>query len=163
MFLWGQKQERTPTWYGVFLEDGSETESVDVMHYVWNGVWPENRAPQVQSFTINNKTAYENVILEANSSYSAILNISDFENDKLNYSWEILPESTDLQDGGDFEIRPLALEFTVISDNDGELKFKAPSEKGVYRLLTELLLQRILSRQSREPEQKLEIKDGTQH
>jgi len=105
-----------------------------VMHYVWNGVWPENRTPQVQSFTINNKTAYENVILDANSSCLAILNISDFENDKLNYSWEILPESTDLQDGGDFEKRPSAVKFRTISDSEGELKFKVPEEKGAYRL-----------------------------
>lgn len=34
VFLWGNKQERTPTWYGIFLEDGKETESVDVMHYI---------------------------------------------------------------------------------------------------------------------------------
>lgn len=134
VFLWGQKQERTPTWYGVFLEDGSETESVDVMHYVWNGVWPENRTPQVQSFTINNKTAYQNVVLEANSSCSAILSINDLENDKLNYDWEILQESTDLQDGGDFENRPDAVEFTIISINEGELKFKVPEDKGAYRL-----------------------------
>ncbi|MCB9350763.1 MAG: hypothetical protein H6573_25130 [Lewinellaceae bacterium] len=39
VFLWGQKQERTPTWYGIFLESGEETESVDVMHYIWNGAW----------------------------------------------------------------------------------------------------------------------------
>ena len=36
VFLWGNKQERTPTWYGVFLEDGQETESIDVMHFIWN-------------------------------------------------------------------------------------------------------------------------------
>jgi len=134
VFLWGQKQERTPTWYGVILEDGKETESVDVMHFLWNGTWPENRTPQIQSFTINNKTAYENVVLEANKENLASLKIQDFENDTLNYHWEILPESTDLKDGGDFENRPKAVEFTVVSDKEGELKFKVSAEKGAYRL-----------------------------
>lgn len=134
VFLWGQKQERTPTWYGVYLEDGKSTESVDVMHYVWNGTWPENRAPQVTSFVLNDKTAYENVVLEANAACLAKFKITDPENDTLNYRWEILPESTDLKDGGDFENRPTAVDFKVISDSEGELKFNAPAEKGVYRL-----------------------------
>ena len=33
VFLWGQKQERTPTWYGMFIPTGEKTESVDVMQY----------------------------------------------------------------------------------------------------------------------------------
>ncbi len=37
VFFWDQKQERTPTWYGMFLADGSETETIDVMHYIWTG------------------------------------------------------------------------------------------------------------------------------
>ena len=47
-FLWGQKQERTPTWYGMFLKDGSVTEAVDVMQYAWTGAWPENRSPRIE-------------------------------------------------------------------------------------------------------------------
>jgi len=134
VFLWGNKQERTPTWYGIFLEDGKETESVDVMHYLWNGTWPENRTPQIQSFTINNNTAYQNVVLETNEESLASLKIQDFENDTLNYRWEILLESTDLKDGGDFEKKPNAVNFTIISTHGGELKFNAPTEKGAYRL-----------------------------
>lgn len=134
VFLWGQKQERTPTWYGIFLEDGKETESVDVMHYLWSGTWPENRTPQVESFVLNNETAYEDVILESNKEYLTYIIIRDFENDKLTYRWEILFESTDLQDGGDFENRPDAVEFTTVNVNEGKLKFKAPTEKGAYRL-----------------------------
>jgi len=134
VFLWGNKQERTPTWYGIFLENGFETESVDVMHYLWNGTWPDNRTPQVISFTINDETAYDNVNLESNQEYLASIKIQDFENDILNYQWEILYESTDLQDGGDFEKRPDAVEISVISDSNGQLKFKAPKDKGVYRL-----------------------------
>lgn len=134
VFLWGQKQERTPTWYGIYLEDGKETESVDVMHYIWNGAWAKNRTPQIQSFEINNKTAYDNVFLEENKEYQASLKIYDIENDKLNYRWEILHESTDLKDGGDFEKRPDKVKMTIISNKEGKLIFKAPKEKGVYRL-----------------------------
>lgn len=134
VFLWGNKQERTPTWYGIFLENGFETESVDVMHYLWNGTWPTNRTPQVISFTINDKTAYDNVNLKANQEYLANIKIQDVENDILNYKWEILYESTDLRDGGDLETRPGAIEISVVSDSNGQLKFKAPKNKGVYRL-----------------------------
>ncbi len=135
VFLWGQKQERTPTWYGVFLEDGSETESVDVMHYVWNNnTWPENRSPQMQLFQMNNKTANDNVIVKATEECIANIKVEDFENDDLKYSWEILKESTDLQDGGDFEKRPKAVDFEIIKNKEGNLVFKAPNEKGAYRL-----------------------------
>ena len=134
VFLWGQKQERTPTWYGVVLEDGKETESVDVMHFIWSGKWPENRTTQIESYTINNKTTYENVVLTAKQVCTASIKVKDFENNKLNYRWEILYESTDLKDGGDFETRPDAVEFEVLNDKDGELEFKAPIKKGAYRL-----------------------------
>jgi len=29
VFFWGQKQERTPTWYGMFLKSGEETAAID--------------------------------------------------------------------------------------------------------------------------------------
>ena len=133
VFLWGNKQERTPTWYGVYLEDGKETESVDVMHFVWNNKWPDNRTPQIVSYTINGKTAYENVMMEAGKPYTASLKISDFENDAIKYSWEILPESVDLGDGGDLEVRPKSVAFDTVNQKDGELTFKAPTA-GMYRL-----------------------------
>ncbi|UMB59143.1 hypothetical protein MHL31_08610 [Lutibacter sp. A80] len=133
VFLWGNKQERTPTWYGIFFEDGKESESVDVMHKIWNNKWPENRTPQIVSFTLNGNTAYENVNLEQGKTYEAILKINDFENDPINYKWEILPESTDLGDGGDYEERPEAIEINFENIEEGKVTFKAP-ESGVYRL-----------------------------
>src|SRR5690606_12767205 len=51
-FLWGQKQETTPTWYGMFLESGEATEVVDSRQCLWTGEWPETRAPSIRSFKI---------------------------------------------------------------------------------------------------------------
>lgn len=133
VFLWGNKQERTPTWYGIYLEDGKETESVDIMHFVWNNKWPDNRTPQIVSYTINGKTSYENVMMEAGKSYTASLKISDFENDAIKYSWEILPESVELSDGGDLEARPKSVAIDIVNQKDGELTFKSPVA-GIYRL-----------------------------
>ncbi len=47
--------------------------------------------------------------------------------------WEILPESTDLKDGGDKEERPKNINIKQIKNQNGELTFKAP-QTGVYRL-----------------------------
>jgi hypothetical protein len=55
VFLWGQKQERTPTWYGLFTEKGEESEVIDMMQYMWSGSWPENLAPHIYSLQVNNK------------------------------------------------------------------------------------------------------------
>jgi hypothetical protein len=134
VFLWGQKQERTPTWYGVFLENGNETEAVDVMHYLWSNTWPENRAPQIESFHLDDKTAYQNVILKPNSQTTAKLKINDPDNDEITYNWEVLRESTDLKDGGDREERPESLNIEITINKNGVLKFKAPENPGNYRL-----------------------------
>ncbi|MEB8329790.1 hypothetical protein OO009_10520 [Flavobacteriaceae bacterium KMM 6897] len=133
VFLWGNKQERTPTWYGVFLENGKETESVGVMHYIWNGKWPENRTPQIASFKLKGKTAYENVILDKGKEYTAQVNIKDIENDPITYKWEVLRESEEAKEGGDHEARPKAIHIDISEQKDGMLKFKSP-EPGNYRL-----------------------------
>lgn len=133
VFLWGNKQERTPTWYGMFLQNGMETESVDVMHFIWNNKWPDNRAPQILNFSLDGKTAYENVELMAGIEYKAIVNINDFENDNISYSWEILPESVNIKNGGDEEIQPERINFKITHQQMGELMFVSP-EPGHYRL-----------------------------
>ena len=59
---------------------------------------------------------------------------SDFDGDKLTYEWEILHESTDLKDGGDFETKPSAVKVQVISKRNQSLQFFTPEESGNYRI-----------------------------
>ena len=77
VFLWGQKQERTPTWYGMFLKSGEETAPVDVMHYIWTGSWPANRSPRLEGAWLDGKTALQNVRLRPGQLYHAKVQASD--------------------------------------------------------------------------------------
>jgi hypothetical protein len=132
VFLWAQKQERTPTWYGMFLENGNATETVDAMQYIWTGAWPVNRCPTLESFTLDEKTAYDNIRLRAGEKFSAIALVTDYENDPVTYRWEILPESTDLGMGGDYESRPQTLLSMEV--DEPEIESEAPAYPGAYRL-----------------------------
>jgi len=134
VFLWGQKQERTPTWYGMFLESGEETATVDVMHYLWNGRWPTNRSPRLEGAWLDDKTAAQNIRLKAGQAYNAKLAARDDDNDPLTYSWEILEESRDLKDGGDAESRPQSLPGLIAAPRKSGIIFTAPTKAGAYRL-----------------------------
>jgi hypothetical protein len=134
VFLWGQKQERTPTWYGMFLEDGTETEVVDVMHYIWNGSWPANRSPRIESFMLDSKSSQEDVILSAGESYPAKVVVSDPEGDPLEYRWEIMKESEATQTGGDKEKVPEKLAGLIEGGNTPDVAISAPLSAGAYRL-----------------------------
>ncbi len=133
VFLWGQKQERTPTWYGIFMENGNETESVDVMHFLWNNEWPSNRSPRLVDFKLDGKTANDNVTLASNKYYPAVVQIEDTDGDNIKYIWDIKPESTDLGDGGDFETTPESLSGLIEGEGDS-IELKTPSVGGAYRL-----------------------------
>ncbi|MDT0606335.1 glycoside hydrolase family 2 TIM barrel-domain containing protein [Croceitalea rosinachiae] len=134
VFLWGQKQERTPTWFGMFMPDGKETESVDVMHYAWNGVWPKNRSPRLKDFTLNGKRAIDNIKLSAGELYKTEVTIEDPDNDKLTYRWQIMRESQSTKTGGDAEYIPEKMNNLFTEPMEDFTSFRAPKLGGAYRL-----------------------------
>ena len=133
VFLWGQKQERTPTWFGMFTEAGEETEAVDVMHYIWNGTWPANRSPRVESLTLDGKGAKQSVVLRAGETYEAVFDVADHESDPLSYRWEVKPESDATVEGGDFE-EPIANIDGLLSDPEQANTTVTAPGPGKYRL-----------------------------
>jgi len=134
VFLWGQKQERTPTWYGLFTEAGESSEVVDVMHYLWSNKWPQNRAPHINFLKIDGKSARSSIHLNPQEKYLIALSASDPDNDKLTVRWELLPEATDLGQGGDRESRPVAIPDMVVSTSLTNAMLSVPTKLGAYRL-----------------------------
>jgi len=134
VFLWGNKQERTPTWYGMFLDSGEETASVDTMQYLWTGSWPAVRSPEIEGAWLNGKTARQNVHLKPGEAYAASVEASDCNHNALTYRWDVMEECTDLKAGGDIESKPRSLPGLVRTAEGGKIVLKAPSRPGAYRL-----------------------------
>jgi hypothetical protein len=134
VFFWGQKQERTPTWYGMFLKSGEETEPVDVMQYFWTGAWPTNRCPRLEGIWLDEKEATRNIHLQPGRNYVAKVQASDPDHDPLTCSWEVMEESTERKIGGDAESVPKKLPALIAQPNQSEITIRAPDQAGAYRL-----------------------------
>lgn len=135
-FVWGQKQERTPTWYGMFIKSGESIAVVDELTRYWTGSYPENRAPKVDSLQVDGKVATDNIYLKPGLEYTAKVFASDPNGDKLTYVWILLKEVVERSQGGAREIEPETVPVEILSDADGVLRFKSPSLGGEYRLFS---------------------------
>lgn len=139
VFLWGQKQERTPTWYGLFTEDGRETEAIDTMAFLWTGSWPDHRAPRLTDITIDGAGRSDDVRLAPSQAVTAVLETDAGGRADVEARAEILPEATVLGEGGDYEPRPQAVDGLIGRTTAESVEFVAPAERGAYRLFVYLV------------------------
>lgn len=134
VFLWGNKQEYTSTWYGLFDEEGKPTETVDAVERSWKGMPVDNNSPTIDSFYVNGLNKNQNIYLKSQNKFQAIVHVTDKENEKLTYKWAIVPESSDLKSGGDAESKPEEIQGLIKNKNSNQITFKAPTQEVGYRL-----------------------------
>jgi hypothetical protein len=131
-FLWGQKQECTHTWFGMFLPgpNGSRLGAADAMSFAWTGRWPANRCPRIWDPRIDGPTDD----LAPGAPMKASIAAADPDGDTLAFEWEVLEESRDRKSGGDPESKPPVVPTEFATPAPGRAEFKAPSAPGAYRL-----------------------------
>ncbi len=142
VFLWGWKQETTHTWFGLFDDQGRETEGVDVMHELWTGHPPENRAPSIEDIVLEGKVYLEDITTEPEALLEASVQGRDPDGDPLTFHWEIRPEAIYADYAGQGEKQPPALPGLIqqtrpraVAEGEAEsLTFRAPHKPGAYRL-----------------------------
>lgn len=129
-FVWGQKQETTATWYGMFAPTGEKMPSVDAMGYAWTGKWPDNRSPRIRKFETNLREA----IVKPGEPFTAVLEATDVNQDTLKVEWTVVAESTDRREGGDDEEVPPSIPGCITRSEGMTAAGVAPKKPGAYRL-----------------------------
>ena len=133
-FLWGQKQESTATWHGMFLSNGQPTEAVDVMHFCWLGEWPQTRAPSIRNISLENIGWRKDHILSPSSKATLSIEFLKYNNKEVIVEYVLYPEAFSDKIGGDIQKSPDPINFEVVKQSDNELIFVTPKKKGAYRL-----------------------------
>ena len=128
VFLWGQKQETTPTWYGIFTEYKEKTETLWAIAQAWK---TENQPAPVSLGGFDKPYLMTHV--GDDIELPLTLAAPKMEDIKLRY--EIIPESQDIKSGGDVEGRPASVERKKVRRFNGKaLELKAPETEGAYRI-----------------------------
>lgn len=130
-FLWGHKQEKTETWYGLLLPTGETTERVDVLSELWTGVKPDNVAPQVNSIELIDADAGA---LQPGQAVSVRVDTQDPDGDPIEVQWRVIPESQERSMGGDFEAGIRPVDVAIRSGSIDTATITMPSKPGAYRI-----------------------------
>ena len=142
VFYWAHKQEKTHTWYGMFLPDGSRTPAIDMMTWLWTSHWPTNRCPELgpgkaRVTRPDGSEPEQPGVFPAGSRLACAVDVRDPDGDPLRITWELRPDVADNPNvGGDWEpsVEPLPAVVLAASEGGHRAEIQLPSKPGKYRL-----------------------------
>jgi hypothetical protein len=128
-FLWGQKQEATPTWFGLFLASGERTEAADVLQELWTGKGPANNCPRIEVMKIEGKDQ-----VDPGNPIHVKLATSDPDNDSIKVQWVVQAEPAFASVGGDKQAAPPTFPKAIVHGTSTGANLTAPKDGGGYRV-----------------------------
>jgi hypothetical protein len=128
-FLWGNKNEATPTWYGMIMTDGTRLGCVDALQKEWTGKAPANLCPIIKSLKLAGPTS-----VKPGTTVKASVDVSDSEKDALTYKWVLMGDSRDNRAGGGAKADTTQLANAIVSPSMASTDVKLPDGAGAYRL-----------------------------
>lgn len=128
-FTWGNKQEATATWYGLFLASGERLEATDTLTELWTGKPVPNRCPQVEPLKLLTSNR-----VKPGETIKAVLSVKDPEGDPLTIEWKLQKDYAEYEGGGDTQVVPPTYPEAIVENGKTEVEVKMPDEGGPYFL-----------------------------
>ncbi len=128
-FLWGNKQETTTTWYGMFLKNGDKLQAVDVMSELWTGKPPAKPCPVINQLKISGADT-----VAPDATFTASLDAADPGKQPLQVRWVVQPEQDKRSQGGAEEPELPELTSAIVKGDSTQAEVRAPQKTGGYRL-----------------------------
>jgi hypothetical protein len=139
-FLWGNKQEKTHTWFGMFLPDGSPVGTVDGMQFVWTGAWPANQCARIKAGKIKvGRTDSFNNGSDRNfrpgRTVLCTVDADDPNGDSIVISWDLRVDvSNNTATGGAYEPPSNPIAGAVLLSSGNTATIQLPADTGLYRI-----------------------------
>lgn len=135
VFLWGQKQEGTHTWFSFFSGDSAASEPVNTMEQIWTGKPPSHHAPDIKYMLLQGKGAGDNILLNPDSVYQAEVLMEVPAPDSIRLHWEILAEDWFRKNIMEHNKRkPQDYNSLLLPGKGLTVSFRPPPAEGPYRL-----------------------------
>jgi len=128
-FAWGNKQEATATWYGLFLPDGERLEPIDTLTELWGGKLSPNRCPQVQPLKVLTSNR-----VKPGETIKVQLDVKDPENDPLKIVWRLDKDYAMYGGAGEAQPIPPSYPEAIVKNGESTVELKMPEDKGGYWL-----------------------------
>ena len=126
-FVWGQKQEATATWFGLFTADGMSTETVDVLQELWTGHAPKNSAPKMREL----KSDRPSLVLNPGDTFQLTAAAEDPDGDPLSVRWEVHDDARRRDAQG--REKPTSALPGIVDADQFKATITAPKKPGLYR------------------------------
>ncbi len=128
-FVWGNKNEATATWFGMFLPDGTRLGAVDALTEAWSGRPPADRCPAIRKLALVGPGQ-----VNAGDVVRAMLDAADPEGAALDVKWVLLQDPGKYETGGDNQPMPPEYPDAVVKSTKDGVALKIPKWGGLYRL-----------------------------
>jgi hypothetical protein len=129
VFAWGNKQEATATWYGLFLSDGTRLEPIDTMTELWSGKKPAHPCPQIHSLKVDGKDQ-----VDPGDTVKVVLDAVDPQNSPLKVKWTLTKDLAKYDTGGETQEAPPSFPDAIVNSDQHSAEIHMPPGGGGYWL-----------------------------